>query len=74
MAHTSQQEELALTLVKEYVASFLTQALLKKITTAWSTWVAQPVKCKTLDFGSGGDPGVMRLSATSGSALGVEHA
>ena len=36
--------------------------------------MAQSVKCPTLDFDSGHDLSVMRLSPTSGSALSVEPA
>ena len=35
-------------------------------------WVAQSVKHPPLDFGSGGDLGVMRLSLESASALFLE--
>ena len=41
---------------------------------SWGTWVAQLVKHPTLDFGSGHDLRVMRLSRVSGSVLGVEPA
>jgi len=37
-------------------------------------WVAQSVKCPTLDFGSGHDLRVGRLSPILGSVLGVEPA
>ena len=39
-----------------------------------SAWVAQWVKRPTLDFGSGHDPTVVRLSPAWGSELGVEPA
>ena len=38
----------------------------------WGAWVAQPVKCLTLDFSSGRDLTVMRLSPKSGSTLTME--
>jgi len=38
------------------------------------TWVAQLVKCPTLDFGSGHDLRVVRSSPMSGSTLGMEPA
>ena len=34
-------------------------------------WVAQSVKCATLDFSSGHDPRVMGSSSASGSVLSV---
>lgn len=37
----------------------------------WSTWVAQLVKCLTLDFGSGHGVRVVRSSPPLGSVLGV---
>ena len=38
----------------------------------WGNWVAQLVKCLTLDFGSGHDLGIVRLSPVSGCVLGLE--
>ena len=38
------------------------------------TWVAQAVKALTLDFGSGHDLRVMRVSPESGSVLRVDPA
>ena len=38
------------------------------------TWVAQSVKPPTLDFSSGHDLRVVRLSPTLGSVLGMETA
>jgi len=38
------------------------------------TWVVQLVECQTLGFSLGRDLGVVGLSPTSGSALGVEPA
>ena len=38
------------------------------------TWVAQPVECPTLDFGSGHDPRVVGQSSASGSVLSMEPA
>ena len=40
----------------------------------WGTWVARSVKHPTLDFSSGHDFGVMRLSSVSGSMLVIESA
>ena len=40
----------------------------------WGTWVAQLVKCLTLDLSSGHDPRVVRLSPVFGSVLGMELA
>ena len=37
-------------------------------------WVAQSVKCLTLEFGPGHDLMVVRLRPVSGSVLGVEPA
>ena len=37
-------------------------------------WVAQLVKCPNLDFGSGYDPRVVRLSPALGSALSMKPA
>ena len=45
-----------------------------KITKLWGAWVAQLVKCPTLDFGSGHDLRVMELSHELGSALSMESA
>ena len=36
------------------------------------TWVAQSLKCPTLDFSSGHDLTVMRLSSTLGSVMTVQ--
>ena len=41
---------------------------------SWGAWMAQSVKCPTLDFVSGHDLRVLRLSPTVGSALDVEPA
>ena len=40
----------------------------------WGAWVAQLVKCQTLDFDSGHDLIVVRLSLVLGSMLGMEPA
>ena len=40
----------------------------------WGTWVAQSVKCPTLNFSSGHDLRVVRWSPTSGSMLSTESA
>ena len=45
-----------------------------KITKLWGAWVAQLVKCPTLDFGSGHDLRVMGSSLVLGSTLGLEPA
>ena len=37
----------------------------------WYTWVAQSIKCLTLDFSSGHDFTVSEMSLTLGSALTV---
>ena len=42
--------------------------------TFWGTWVAQPVKCLTPDFGSGHDLRVVRWNPVLGSVLGMEPA
>ena len=42
--------------------------------TLGGTWVAQSVKCLTLDFRSGHDLSVIRLSPMPGSALSRESA
>ena len=39
-----------------------------------AAWVAQWIKHRTLDLGSGHDLGIMRLSPASGFALGMELA
>ena len=36
---------------------------------AWGAWVAQSVKCPTLDFGSGHDLGIWGSSPTFGSGF-----
>ena len=41
-----------------------------KIVYSWSAWVAQLLKCPTLDFGSGHDLRVVKLSPISGSFRG----
>ena len=48
--------------------------LIVKIKATRSTWVTQSVRHPTVDFGSGHDLRVMRLSSISGSALGTESA
>ena len=40
----------------------------------WGTWVAQLVKCPTLDFGSGNDLRVLGSSPMSGTLLNRESA
>ena len=45
-----------------------------KKTNSWGAWLAQSVKCLTLDFGSDHDLRVVRLSPASGSVLSVEPA
>ena len=49
-----------------------TPPLFKKHFIFEDTWVAQSVKCLTLDFDSGLDLKVLRLSPTLGSAPSVE--
>ena len=46
----------------------------KELLSARGTWVVQLVECPTLDFGSGHDLRVMRLSSTLGSMLSGESA
>ena len=46
--------------------------IIKKQT--WGAWVAQLVKCLTVDFGSGHDPRVVGWSPVLGSVLGVDPA
>ena len=41
----------------------------KPLANLWEVWVAQLVKCPTLDFSSGHDLRVMGLSPESGSTL-----
>ena len=41
---------------------------------SWGAWVAQSVKCPTLDFGSGHYLRILRSSPTLDSVLGVEPA
>ena len=44
----------------------------KKIGLFWGNWVAQSVKCLTLDLSSGLDLRVVNLSPPTGSMLGVK--
>ena len=48
--------------------------VLNRNVVSWGTWVAQLVKYQTLDFGSGHDLRVLRLSPEWGSTVGMESA
>jgi len=53
---------------------YLMETHLKILETIGGVWVAQLVKCPTLEFSSGHDLRVMRSSPASSSMLGVEPA
>ena len=61
-----------LVMILKCFLGFLSQ---KKRKNVWrGTWMAQSVKLQTLDFGSGHDLRVLRLSPMSGSVPNVEPA
>ena len=46
--------------------------LFQKMKKPWGAWMAQLIKCPTLNFGSGHDLTVMGWGPALGSTLGVE--